>query len=138
MPTSDLVKSMYIAASGMKAQGDRLRIVSENIANAESVGTREGQAPYRRKTISFKNVMDRKMETDLVKTGKYGYDSSDFDRRYEPSHPQADKDGYVLYPNVNRLVEMMDMREARRGYEANVNVIEVSKGMIMQTINMLR
>lgn len=138
MPTSDLVKSMYIAASGMKAQGDRLRIVSENIANAESVGTRDGQAPYRRKVLSFKNVMDREMEAEKVTVGKYGYDKSNFERRYEPTHPQADNDGYVLYPNVNRMVEMMDMREARRGYEANMNVIEVSKGMIMQTINMLR
>lgn len=138
MPTSDLVKSMYIAASGMKAQSDRLRIVSENIANAESVGTRPGEAPYRRKVLTFKNVMDRKMETELVKTGKYGYDDSQFIKKYEPSHPAADEEGYVQYPNVNAMVEMMDMREARRGYEANLNVIETSKGMISQTINMLR
>lgn len=138
MPTSDLVKSMYIAAAGMKAQSDRLRIVSENIANAESVGTRPGESPYRRKTITFKNAMNREMETDLVKVGKYGYDKTDFQRKYDPSHPAADADGYVLYPNVNPLVEMMDMREARRGYEANMNVIEVSKGMLMQTINILR
>lgn len=138
MPTSDLVKSMYIAAHGMKAQSDRLRIVSENIANAESVGTRPGEDPYRRKTITFKNVMNREMEADLVKVGKYGFDKGDFQRKYDPSHPAADQDGYVLYPNVNPMVEMMDMREARRGYEANMNVIEVSKGMIMQTINILR
>lgn len=138
MPQSDLVKSMFIAASGMKAQSDRLRIVSENIANAESVGTRPGEEPYRRKTITFKNVMDRQTETELVKSAKYGYDQSAFQKKYDPSHPAADEEGYVLYPNVNSMVEMMDMREARRGYEANMNVIEVSKGMITQTINMLR
>lgn len=138
MPTSDLVKSMYIAASGMKAQSDRLRTVSENIANAESVGTRPGEAPYRRKVLTFKNELDRKMEANLVKTGKHGYDKSDFKLKYDPSHPAANEEGYVQYPNVDPMVEMMDMREARRGYEANLNVIEVSKGMISQTINMLR
>lgn len=138
MPTSDLVKSMHIAASGMKAQSDRLRIVSENIANSESIGTRPGEAPYRRKVLTFKNVMDREMEVEKVEVGKYGYDDSGFKLRYEPHHPAANEEGYVQYPNVNRMVEMMDMREARRGYEANVNMIEVSKGMILQTINMLR
>lgn len=138
MPQSDLVKSLYIAASGMRAQSDRLRIVSQNIANAESVGTRPGEDPYRRKVLSFKNVMDREMEAQLVKVGKHGYDTSPFPKRYDPSHPAADKDGYVEYPNVNSMVEMMDMREARRGYEANLNVIEASKSMISQTINMLR
>lgn len=138
MPASDLVKSMYISASGMKAQSDRLRIVSENIANAESVGTRDGEPPYRRKVLTFKNVMDRELGLEKVQVGKYGYDDSPFKMRYEPHHPAANEEGYVQYPNVNRMVEMMDMREARRGYEANLNMIEVSKGMVMQTINMLR
>ena len=138
MPTSDLMKSMHIAASGMRAQGERLKVVSQNIANAESIGTREGEEPYRRKVVTFKNVMDRQMEIEKVQIGKKGYDDSAFQLRYEPNHPMADERGYVQYPNVNPLVEMMDMREARRGYEANLNVIEVSKGMLMQTINMLR
>lgn len=138
MPTSDLIKSMHIAASGMKAQTERLKVVSQNIANAESIGTRPGEDPYRRKVLTFKNEMDRKMEVERVRVGKYGYDDSPFELRYQPSHPAADERGYVKYPNVNRLVEMMDMREARRGYEANLNVIEVSKGMLNQTINMLR
>jgi flagellar basal-body rod protein FlgC len=138
MPASDLMKSMYIAAHGMKAQSERLKVVSQNIANADSVGTRPGEAPYRRKVLSFKNVMDRKMETEFVEVNKRGYDQSDFKLKYDPSHPAADDKGYVAYPNVNSLIEAMDMREARRGYEANLNVIEVSKGMISQTINMLR
>jgi flagellar basal-body rod protein FlgC len=138
MSVSDLMKSMHIAASGMRAQTERLKVVSQNIANAESIGTREGEDPYRRKILTFKNVMDRQMELEKVQIGKRGVDTSDFRLRYEPNHPMADERGYVKYPNVNPLIEMMDMREARRGYEANLNVIEVSKGMLMQTINMLR
>lgn len=138
MPTSDLMKSMHIAASGMRAQTERLKVVSQNIANAESIGTRPGEDPYRRKILTFKNEMDRQMEIEKVEIGKHGFDDSAFKLRYQPNHPLADERGYVRYPNVNPLVEMMDMREARRGYEANLNVIEVSKGMLMQQINMLR
>tara|TARA_B100001123_G_C15143407_1_gene960516 strand:+ start:350 stop:766 length:417 start_codon:yes stop_codon:yes gene_type:complete len=138
MPTSDLVKSMYIAAHGMKAQSERLKVVSQNVANADSVGTRPGEAPYRRKVLTFKNIMDRDSEVDFVQVKKRGYDMSDFKLKYDPSHPAADEKGYVRYPNVNPLIEAMDMREARRGYEANLNVVEVSKAMINQTINLLR
>ncbi|MFZ4126114.1 MAG: flagellar basal body rod protein FlgC [Rickettsiales bacterium] len=130
---------MAISASGMKAQSDRLRVVSENIANAESVGTRPGEQPYRRKTITFDNHLDRETGAQLVDTGKIGYDmKTNFQRRYDPSHPAADAQGYVQFPNVNSIAEMMDMREARRGYEANLNVIESSKSMLSQTMNLLR
>ena len=135
---SDLIKSMYISASGMHAQSQRLRMVSENIANAESIGTRPGEAPYRRKVMSFRNYMDRDVGADLVKVHRRGYDDSDFEEVYDPAHPMANEKGYVAYPNVNTMIEMMDMREARRGYESNLNMIETSKGMIMQTINILR
>lgn len=134
----DLVNSLSIAASGMKAQSDRLRIVAENIANVDSAGEAPGDTPYRRKTISFKNELDRELGVQKVQVSKYGVDNSDFIRKYDPAHPAADQEGYVNMPNVNTLVELVDMREARRGYEANVNVIEVSKGMLSQTINMLR
>ena len=136
--TSNLIKSMHIAASGMKAQSDRLRIVSQNIANAESIGTRPGEQPYRRKTISFKEQLDRKLGVDKVAVKEYGEDQSPFPQKYDPSHPAANEKGYVSLPNVNSMIEMMDMREARRGYEANVNIIEASKAMIQQTINLLR
>lgn len=135
---SDLVKSIYIGAAGMKAQSDRLRIVSENIANAEAVGTREGEAPYRRKVLSFRNNLDRELEAEKVEVHKYGFDDSPFKQKYEPYHPNANAEGYVLYPNVNTIVEMMDMREARRGYEANLNVIESSKTLLMQTVDLLK
>ncbi|MBY0356196.1 MAG: flagellar basal body rod protein FlgC [Rickettsiales bacterium] len=134
----DLVNSLHIAASGLKAQGDRLRVVAENIANADSAGESPTDTPYRRKTISFKNEMDRELGVNRVEVSKYGVDRSDFVRKYDPSHPAADTEGYVNMPNVNPLIELVDMREARRGYEANVNVIEISKGMLSQTISLLR
>ena len=135
---SVLVNSLHIAASGMKAQSDRLRIVSQNIANVDSLGEFPGDQPYRRKILSFKNELDREMGVDKVKVHKYGYDDSKFKLEYNPTHPAADEKGYVQLPNVNTMIEMMDMREARRSYEANMNVIEVSKGMLLQTINMLK
>lgn len=134
----DLMDTMHISAAGMSAQSQRLKIVSQNIANAEAVGSRNGTQPYRRQTISFKDVMDKETGTPLVKVNKIDTDKSDFVQKYEPNHPMADKDGYVLYPNVNPIMEMMDMREARRGYEANLNVIEASKSMLSQTIGLLR
>lgn len=134
----DLVNSLHIASAGMKAQSDRLRVVSQNIANADSTGRFPGDQPYRRKTISFKDHMDREQGISLVKADKYGEDKSELPKKYEPGNPAADEKGYVTYPNVNPLVEMMDMREARRGYEANLNVVEVSKSMLMQTIGMIK
>ena len=134
----ELMNSLQIASAGMKAQGDRMRVVSENIANAESAGTKPGENPYRRKIVTFHSVLDKQSQLDLVQVGKTGYDTSEFQKKYNPSHPAADKDGYVLMPNINPMVEMMDMREARRGYEANLNTVEVAKAMLQQTINMLR
>lgn len=122
----------------MRAQGDRLRVIAENIANAKSTATTPGGEPYRRKVVLFQNVLDKEMGVNVVKVSKRTYDKSPFEKRYDPSHPAADEAGYVLYPNVNSIVEMMDMREARRGYEANLNVIEVSKSMLTQTIGLLK
>jgi flagellar basal-body rod protein FlgC len=122
----------------MRAQSERLRVVSENIANANSVGERPGEDPYRRKVISFKNELDRRNGVDLVKTRKVGFDKSDFIMKYDPAHPAANEEGYVKLPNVNTVIEAMDMREARRSYESNLNVIEASKSMLNQTISLLR
>lgn len=133
-----LSDSMLISASGMRAQGDRLRVVAENIANAGSTAMTPGGEPYRRKVIFFQNVLDKEMGVTQVQVEKRGFDTSPFNLKYEPFHPAADAKGYVQYPNVNTIVEMMDMREARRGYEANLNVIEVSKAMLNQTLGLLR
>lgn len=134
----DLLNSIKISASGMRAQGTRLRIVAENVANAESVGNAPGDDPYRRKTITFDNVLDRKLNADMVKVSKIGRDQSSFNLVYEPYHPLANDDGYVKMPNVNALIELTDMREAERSYEANLSVIESSKSLIQRTIDLLR
>ena len=134
----DLQKSMRVSASGMSAQSTRMRVIAENIANADSLGETAGAEPFRRKTITFRNMLDRQLGVDTVRTARIGTDKAAFPRRYEPNHPAADAEGYVLSPNVNNLIEAMDMRQAQRSYEANVNVIETSKSMITRTIDLLR
>jgi len=130
--------TLLISAAGMRAQGDRLRVVAENIANANSTANTADGDPYRRKIVMFKSVLDKEMGVEQVKVVKRGYDSSPFNLKYDPSHPASNAEGYVKYPNVSSIVEMMDMREARRGYEANLNVIEVSKALLNQTLALLR
>lgn len=134
----DLIKTMRISAAGMRVQGNRLRVIAQNIANANSLPQELGQQPYRRQVITFKNVLDRSLGLKTVRTGSIRPDKSDFGKLYEPSHPAADADGYVLTPNVNTLIEMTDMREAQRSYEANLSVIKTSKQMLSQTIDLLR
>ncbi len=134
----DLNKSSLIAVSGMKAQAERMRIVSENLANADSLPTTPDATPYRRKTISFRNVLDKTAGADMVKVKKVDVDRSEFQKKYDPKHPAADSSGYVLAPNVNPLIELMDMREAQRSYEANLNVVSVSKTMLAKTVDMLK
>jgi flagellar basal-body rod protein FlgC len=134
----DLTKVLNISASGMSAQTMRLRTIAENLANAESLGESPGAAPYARKLVSFKNVLDRKLGASTVKVDKITKDQAEFQKRFDPQHPAADKDGYVLTPNVNSLIELMDMRQAQRSYEANLSVIEVSKSMLARTIDLLR
>ena len=134
----DLMTTMQVSASGLKAQSDRLRVVSQNIANAESTGTRPGEEPYRRKTISFKDQLDRELGVETVTVSDYGTDNSDFQKKYDPSNPVADAEGYVLMPNVNPIVEMMDMREAQRAYEANLSIIDNTRTMMARTVDLLK
>jgi flagellar basal-body rod protein FlgC len=134
----ELSKSTQTAISGMKVQSQRLRLISENIANADSLAQTPEGLPYRRKVMTFRNELDRATGTTLVKVDKVRADSAEFQRRYDPKHPAADRDGYVLAPNVNPLIEMMDMREAQRSYEANMNVINTSRSLLSRTIEMLR
>jgi flagellar basal-body rod protein FlgC len=133
----DLEKTLRISAAGMSAQAVRLRVVSENLANAESTATAAGGEPYRRKVVTFKNTLDRELGVQKVGVGGIRPTSGEFERRYDPAHPAADSDGYVLMPNVNPLVELMDMREAQRGYQANLTVIDAAKSMIARTIDLL-
>jgi flagellar basal-body rod protein FlgC len=134
----DLVKTLRISAAGMQAQGTRMRTISENLANADSLPTEPGASPYRRKMVTFKNVLDKQVGAEMVKADKVIADKSDFQKKYDPSHPAADAEGYVQTPNVNSLIEVMDLRQAQRSYEANLSVIETSKTMLLRTIDLLR
>jgi len=134
----DLLRTLRISAAGMKTQGTRLRVISENIANVDSLPTAPGMQPYRRKVVTFRNELDRAIGVDTVRVDRIRTDQSEFSRRYDPSHPAAGPDGYVQAPNINSLVEMTDMREAQRSYEANLGVIKASKSMLQQTIGLMR
>ena len=134
----DFLKSMAIAASGLKAQSGRMRVIAENIANADSTAPRAGGNPYRRKIATFHTEVDRAIEAQTVGMGRVQLDQTDFRTKYEPGHPAADRNGYVKYPNVNAMVEMTDMREAQRSYEANLNVIGATRRMIQRTIDLLK
>jgi flagellar basal-body rod protein FlgC len=134
----DFLKSIAIAASGLRAQAGRMRIIAENLANADSTAPQPGADPYRRKIVTFRTEVDRALGAQVVTLGRVRTDSSDFRQKYEPGHPSADANGNVKYPNVNPLIEMTDMREAQRSYEANVNVITASRRMIQRTLDILK
>ena len=134
----DLIKSIMVSASAMKAQGQRMEVIAENIANADSLGQRPGEDPYQRKVLTFRNLLDRSLGVERVTVNKVDVDRSEFPKRFDPGHPAADTTGYVMTPNVNSLVEMMDMRESQRSYEANLSMIETAKGMLTRTIDLIR
>ncbi|MBP2311842.1 flagellar basal body rod protein FlgC [Azospirillum soli] len=134
----DLYKAMAVSASGMKVQGTRLKVIAENLANANTTAETPGDLPYRRKVITFQNALDRQMGVETVRVAKIDVDKKDFERRYDPSHPSADADGYVLMPNVSSIIEAMDMREAQRSYEANLSAIDSARQMLTRTIDILR
>ena len=134
----DLDKALGIAASAMDAQTTRLRVIAENLANQDTTGSKPGADPYRRKTVTFENRLDRQLGTDTVRVKQVGHDESEFPQRYDPSNPAADAAGYVKLPNVNNLVEIMDMREAERSYSANLAVMQASRSMLTRTIGLLQ
>lgn len=137
--SSDILNAIQISSMGMRAQGARIRTITENIANADTTGRSPGADPYRRQTITFKNEMDKELGVKLVKVDEIGQDfKSAFPTKYEPANPAADAMGYVKMPNVNSLIEVMDVREAQRSYEANLGMIEQSRSMILRTIDLLR
>ena len=134
----DLDKALRISASGMQAQTTRLRVIAENLANQDTTGGKPGADPYRRKTVTFDNQIDRASGETLVRVKKIGTDASAFPQKYEPSHPAADAKGYINTPNVNSFVEVMDMREAQRSYSANLQVMQVTRGLLTRAIEMLK
>jgi flagellar basal-body rod protein FlgC len=127
-----------IAGSGLQTQSKRLQIISENLANAESTGSTPGADPFRRKTISFKSEMDRLVGAELVGIRNVGTDRSPFRIEHDPGHPAADANGNVKKPNVNMLMEMADLREANRSYEANLQIVKKARSMVNATIDLLR
>jgi flagellar basal-body rod protein FlgC len=134
----DFARSMSIATSGLKAQAGRMRVISENIANADSTALTAGGDPYRRKIPSFSSELDRSLDAKTVSLGRIRPDQSAFRVKYEPSNPAADAAGNVKYPNVNPVIEMTDMREAQRSYEANLNIISATRRMIQRTLDILK
>lgn len=134
----DFLKSIAIAASGMRAQAGRMRIISENIANSESTASSPGGDPYRRRIVTFRDEVDRQLDAHMVKLGQVQTDTSPFRTRHEPDNPLADAKGEVKYPNVNPLVEITDFRDAQRSYEANISVISSTRRMLQRTIDILK
>jgi flagellar basal-body rod protein FlgC len=134
----DLDKALGIAASAMDAQTTRLRVIAENLANQDTTGSKPGADPYRRKTVTFEDRLDRQLGADTVRVKRIGQDGSEFQLRYDPSNPAANVDGYVKLPNVNGMIEAMDMREAERSYNANLAVMQASRSMLTRTIDLLK
>ncbi|MCB1556313.1 MAG: flagellar basal body rod protein FlgC [Alphaproteobacteria bacterium] len=136
---SELFGAMTISSRGMQAQSTRIRVISENLANSQTAAPTPDENPYTRQKIIFKNVLDRELGQKTVQVGKIYQDTKKpYPIKYMPDHPGADQNGYVKMPNVDSLIETMDMREAQRSYEANLGMIEQSRSMILQTIDLLR
>ena len=133
-----LLASINAAAHGLFAQSARMRVLSENIANAETTGKTPGADPYQRKVINFENVIDDANGVDMVQAGDISKDTAPFRTEYMPGHPAADDKGYVKLPNVDMTIELADMREASRGYTANTQVIKQARELVSMTIDLLR
>lgn len=136
---SDALAILNYSSAGMRVQNERIKVIAQNTANADTAPTKPGENPYTRKQISFKSQIDRESGQELVKVDKITQDhKTDYVRKYMPGHPAADADGYVLMPNVTNLIEMMDMREATKSYQANLNVYTQTRDMLSKTIDILR
>lgn len=134
----DFSTSMAVAASGLKAQSDRMKTIAENIANANSASPTAGGDPYRRKVATVTSTFDRELNATIVRSGQPVADTSDFRTQYDPGNPNADAQGYVKLPNVNSLIEIMDMRDAQRSYEADLSVMDATKAMLARTVDLLK
>ena len=134
----DFTTSLYVAAAGLRAQSGRMRIIAENLANADSTSTQANGEPYRRRIATLQSEFDRELGANVVKLGNPIPDTAEFRSQYDPGNPLANAEGYVRLPNVNALIEMMDMRDAQRSYEANLQVMEGARSMLMRTVELLR
>ncbi|HXZ68208.1 MAG TPA: flagellar basal body rod protein FlgC [Alphaproteobacteria bacterium] len=134
----NLIATFSVAGSGLFAQSQRIRIASENLANAESTGNSPGANPYTRKVFSFESELDQASGASLVQVGDTELDSSPYRIEKIPGHPAADQSGNVKLPNVNMLVELSDIREGTRSYDANVQVIKQARDLVTMTIDLLK
>ena len=134
----DMDAALTVSARGMQAQATRLRVIAENLANQQTTGGAPGAAPYQRKTVSFAEQMDQSLGVPTVEVARIGTDPAPFPQRYDPSNPAADAGGYVRMPNVNSFVEVMDMRDAQRSYDANLGVMQTTRAILTRTIAMLK
>lgn len=135
---NNLLVSSDIAVSGMKAQAERLRIIAQNMANADSTAQTPGGEPYRRQVVTFKDYVDAETGAHKVKVSGVESDTSEMPKKYDPNHPAADAQGYVTLPNVNPLVEMMDMKEAQRSYDANLSMMKTARDMETKVLDILK
>lgn len=135
---NNLLVSSDIAVSGMKAQAERLRIIAQNMANADSTAQTPGGEPYRRQVVTFKDYVDAETGAHKVKVSGVEADTSEMPKKYDPNHPAADAQGYVTLPNVNPLVEMMDMKEAQRSYDANLSMMKTARDMETKVLDILK
>ena len=135
---ADFARSMGIATSGLRAQAARIRVISENIANADSTAATPGGDPYRRKIPTFASELDRTLDAKVVTLGRVAADPSDFRIKHDPGNPAADENGFVKMPNVDVQTELADMREANRTYEANLQVAKQSAELLTMTTNLLK
>ncbi|KIE06009.1 Flagellar basal-body rod protein FlgC [Candidatus Jidaibacter acanthamoeba] len=133
-----LSSAIAISAAGMRAQNERLKIITQNIANSEVTGANPNEDPYRRKQIIFKNVYNDNLKAVTVKVDRITPDKSDFILKYEPNHPAADANGYVKYPNINNVIESVDAKEAQRTFEANLSAMEIARANQSKIIDLMR
>ena len=138
MTADPLLSVMRTASSGLQSQSTRLKIVSENLANTESTGSLPGSDPYRRKMVTFEQSLDEVTGASLVTVSRIVRDKEPFEKEFRPGHPAADSAGYVKLPNVNLMIEMADMREASRSYEANLQMIRQAREMTSMMVDLLK
>ncbi|NVN10210.1 flagellar basal body rod protein FlgC [Nguyenibacter vanlangensis] len=134
----DFSDSLGVSAAGMRVQAERLHVAAENLANADTTGSTPGADPYRRKTITFQEVLNHESGVSSVAIKEIGQDQTPFQTRYDPSHPAADSAGLVKMPNVNTMVEIMDTHEAQHAYEANLNTMQITRSMLTRTVNLMK
>lgn len=138
MSGNDLNDVLAVSASALNAQNQRMKVIAQNIANANNTASAPGSTPYQRQVITFKNEFDRAIGAYKVKVAGVQTEQTQFIREYDPANPAADGQGYVLKSNVNPLIEMMDMSDAGHAYQANLNAIDAARGMALRTINLIQ